>query len=73
MKGGIFVLGLLILIISFGFNNYYSSQDIAQLQLANSACNSGVGTFAKALSQDAANKCEEINALNTIHNLLPLG
>jgi hypothetical protein len=73
MRGGILVVGLIILILTFGFSSYFSAQEQAQLQLAGSGCNSGLGTIGSALSQTIAQDCQNINTINSLLALTPIG
>ena len=73
MRGGLVVLGLLFLIGSWLVSSVFTAQEQSQLQLAGGVCNSGLGSLGSSISSTVANDCQQINNINAILNLVPIG
>ncbi len=67
MNGGIFTLGILMLIGMFFLSNVYiTPQQRNQIELSSSACGSSLGTWAGALSSDVAEQCRTLQNVGQI-------
>jgi len=72
MRGGLLILGLLILLLTFGFSSSISAQQQSLLQIVGGACNSPLGTIGSALSATVAQECQKINTINLLLNFVPV-
>jgi len=72
MRGGLLILGLLILLLTFGFSSSISAQQQSLLQIVGDACNSPLGTIGSAISATVAQDCQEVNTINLLLNLVPV-
>jgi len=72
MRGGLLILGLLILLLTFGFSSSISAQQQSLLQIVGGACNSPLGTIGSALSATVAQDCQKVNTINLLLNLVPI-
>jgi len=72
MRVGLLILGLLILLLTFGFSSSISAQQQSLLQIVGGACNSPLGTIGSALSATVAQDCQKVNTINLLLNLVPI-
>jgi len=66
------ILGLMILLFTFGFSSSISAQQRGLLQIAGGACNSPLGTIGSALSATIAQDCQKISNINLLLSLVPV-
>jgi len=72
MRGGLLILGLMILLLTFGFNSSISAQQQSLLQIVGGVCNSPLGTIGSALSATTAQDCQKVSNINLLLSLVPV-